>query len=78
MGGAAHSLGLETLVEEGVLNPRNLAEFLRGYLAESGRLDAIFVRRAWRGENCEALSAELSARRPARESRDASWKMARR
>jgi urease accessory protein len=78
VGGAAHSFGLETLVEEGVLDPSNLAEFLRGYLAESGRLDAVFVRRAWRGENCAALAGELSARRPARESRDASWKMARR
>ena len=78
VGGAAHSFGLETLVEEGVLDPRNLAEFLRGYLSESGRLDAVFVRRACRGENCAALTAELSARRPARESRDASLKMARR
>ena len=78
VGGAAHSFGLETLVEEGVLDPRNLGEFLRGYLTESGRLDAVFVRRAWRGENCAVLTAELSARRPARESRDASLKMAHR
>jgi urease accessory protein len=78
VGGAAHSFGLETLVEEGILEPQNLAEFLRGYLAESGRLDAVFVRRAWRGESCAALAVELSARRPARESRDASLKMARR
>jgi len=78
VGGSAHSFGLETLVEEGVLDPRNLAEFFRGYLAESGRLDAVFVRRAGRGEDCAALAAELSARRTARESRDASLKMARR
>ena len=78
VGGAAHSFGLETLVEDGIVNTDNLSEFLRGYLAESGRLDAVFVRRAWRGENCTTLAAELSARRPARESREASWKMARR
>src|SRR5689334_16186990 len=78
VGGAAHSFGLETLVEEGVLNPDNLAEFLHDWLAESGRLDAVFVRRAWRGEDPSMLTAELSSRRPARESRDASLKMGRR
>ncbi len=78
VGGAAHSFGLETLVEEGVLEPRNLAGFLRDYLSESGRLDAVFVRRAWGGEDLAALGKELSARRPARESRDASLKIGRR
>ena len=78
VGGAAHSFGLETLVEEGVLYPRNLAEFLRGYLTASGRVDAVFVRRAWRGEDGSASAAELSARRPARESREASFKIGRR
>src|SRR5262249_16789926 len=78
VGGAAHSFGLETLVEEGILAPQNLAEFLGGYVAECGRLDAVFVRRAWRGETWGGLAAELSARRPARESRTASLKMARR
>ena len=78
IGGAAHSFGLETLVEEGVLEPRNLEELLLGHIAESGRLDAVFVRRAWRGESPAALTAELSARRLARESREASLKMGRR
>jgi urease accessory protein len=78
VGGAAHSFGLETLVEEGVLHPQNLAGFFQDYLAESGRLDAVFARRAWRGEDAALLTAELSARRPARESRDASLKMGRR
>lgn len=78
VGGAAHSFGLETLVEEGVLEPRNLEELLLGHIAESGQLDAVFVRRAWRGESSAALTAELSARRLARESRDASLKMGRR
>jgi urease accessory protein len=78
VGGAAHSFGLETLVEEGSVGPRNVAEFLRGYIAECGRLDAVFVRRAWRGEDSTALTAELTARRPAREAREASLKMGRR
>jgi len=78
VGGAAHSFGLETLVEEGVVSPANLAEWLCGYIAECGRVDAVFVRRAWRGEDLYTLTAELSARRPARESREASLKMGRR
>ena len=78
VGGASHSLGLETLVEEGYLEPANLEGFLFSFLLESGRLDAVFVRRAWRGEDLTLLSQELSARRPARESRDASLKIGRR
>ena len=78
VGGAAHSFGLETLVEEGILEPANLAEFLRAWIAESGQLDAVYARRAWRGEDAATLSVELSARRPARESREASLKMGRR
>jgi urease accessory protein len=78
VGGAAHSFGLETLVEEGVLEPQNLAVFLREFIAESGRLEAVFLRRAWRGYDLAALTRELSARRPARESREGSLKMGRR
>ena len=78
VGGAAHSFGLETLAEIGALEPGNLAAFLRGYIAECGCLEAVFIRRAWRGEDATALTCELSARRPARESRDASLKMGRR
>jgi len=78
VGGAAHSFGLEALVEEGILDPHNLADFLSSYVAESGRLDAVYVRRAWRGEDIAGLTVELSARRPARESREASLKMGRR
>jgi urease accessory protein len=49
VGGSAHSYGLETLAQEGSLAPENLQDFLRDYLQETGALDAVFVRRAWRG-----------------------------
>ena len=78
VGAMAHSFGLETLVEEQSLHPGNLASFLRDYLAETGRLEAFFVRRARRGDDPAALSEELDARRPARESREASLRMGRR
>src|SRR6266403_964147 len=78
VGAAAHSFGLETLVEDKMLRPENLEIFLRDYLAEAGVLEATFVRRAWRGENPSGLSSEFEARRPARESRDAALKMGRR
>jgi len=78
VGGAAHSFGLETLVEDEALRPETLARFLRDYLAEAGVLETTFVRRAWRGENLSGLSSEFEARRPARESRDAALKMGRR
>lgn len=78
VGAAAHSFGLETLVEDAVLSPETLDPFLRDHLAETGVLETVFVRRAWRGESLLALSAEFDARRPARESREASFKMGRR
>src|SRR5882672_11594898 len=78
VGAAAHSLGLETQVEEETLRPANLEIFLRDYLAEAGVLETTFVRRAWGGENPSCLSSEFEARRPARESRDAALKIGRR
>jgi urease accessory protein len=78
VGAAAHSLGLETLVEDETLRPENLEMFLRDYLAEAGVLEATFVRRAWGGEDLSGLGGEFEARRPARESRDAALKMGRR
>jgi urease accessory protein len=77
IGAAAHSFGLETLASDGVLEPSNLEEFLRDWLQETGALDAIFVRRAYHADAHE-LSAELSARKPASESREASLKLGRR
>jgi len=78
IGGAAHSFGLETLVEEDRLGPANLEDFLRHHLAESGALESAYLRRAWRGEDAQALSDEFAARRVARESREATLKMGRR
>ena len=78
IGSAAHSYGLETLVEEQFLVPTNLAPFFKDYICEAGRFEAVFVRRAWRGQDPHSLSAEFDARRPARESRESSFKTGRR
>jgi urease accessory protein len=77
IGASAHSFGLETLAAEGALLPDNLQEFLKSWLAEAGAQEALFVRRAYTA-NLGDLSEELSARKPARESREASLKLGRR
>jgi urease accessory protein len=78
IGGSAHSFGLETLAEDQSLTPDSLEDFLLDHLQEAGALEGTFVRRSWRRGDQRELSHEFSARKPARESRDASLKLGRR
>jgi urease accessory protein len=80
IGGAAHSFGLESLVDSRHLNVENLAAFLGNYLSESGVLEAAYCAASCGAGVCEwlELNAELGARKVARESRDASATMGRR
>lgn len=84
IGATAHSFGLETLVEWGVLQVPTLENFLRDYLQEAGKLEAAFCRAAhvltmnkdvagWLD-----LNVQLSAFKPAREARMASAALGRR
>jgi urease accessory protein len=80
IGNAAHSFGLETLVAEELLTADALPVFLHDYLAETCVLEAAFCRAAHRMEPAEwtALNQQLSARKPAQESRAASLTLGRR
>jgi len=80
IGGAAHSFGIEALVDNELLHVETLQGFLQDYLHESGALEAAYCR-ACCGASLDAwlaLNAELGARKLARESRDASSAMGRR
>jgi urease accessory protein len=89
IGGAAHSFGIEALVEAGHLNPEILAAFLQDYLEECGTLEAAYCAASCflaRGDRASDESirewlrwnVELGARKLARESRDGSAAMGRR
>jgi urease accessory protein len=80
IGGAAHSFGIEALVDLGLLNTELLATFLEDYLAETGALEAAYCAASCGSTIPEwlVLNASLGARKLARESRDASSAMGRR
>jgi urease accessory protein len=86
VGGTAHSYGLETLVESGMLTTGQLALFLRDYVGEAGAMEAWFCRAAYRLTADQPqfdaawlrLNARLGALKPARESRAASAMLGRR
>lgn len=86
IGTAAHSFGLEMLVADGVLRVAGLETFLHGYLTESGLLESVFGRAAYRlgyaSPNFESgwqnLNERLSAFKTGREAREASASLGRR
>ena len=91
IGAAAHSFGLETLVEEHWLEVEGLERFLRAYLMEAGALECTFCLFGQRLgtrlsvetlpdclEQWLAMNARLSAFKMARESREASAALGRR
>lgn len=94
IGSAAHSYGLETLVFDGEVRVTQLEEHFRIYLEEGGLIEAAYARRAHAigvaagGDNMRmtapdraawlALNRELSARKLAREGREASAVLGRR
>ena len=86
IGAAAHSFGLETLVEDGVVSVSGLSAFLSDYLRETGMLEVSYCLaahacatdtegfvEAWLG-----LNQRLDALKTARESRAASTSLGRR
>ena len=88
IGGAAHSFGLEALVELGLVDAENLAGLLTEYLQESGTLEGCYCAASCELSHSplseEALdqwifwNVELGARKLAREPRDGSASMGRR
>jgi urease accessory protein len=78
IGGAAHSFGLESLVEAGLLDVEGIESFFVDYLEEAGALEAAYCAVSSQLTSLDrwlALNVELGARKLARESRDASASM---
>src|SRR5262249_34761172 len=87
IGSTAHSFGLESVVEDGLLTGGDLESFFGDYLKENGALEAGFCRAAHRMAHLSVgafpaawrdLNQRLSARKAPRESRDASLALGRR
>ncbi len=94
IGSAAHSYGFETLVYDADLTVEQLDDFFKRYLTEAATVEASYCRQAYAiGESLLdsrstainmdwgtwlALNRRLSARKMARESRDASATLGRR
>jgi urease accessory protein len=75
IGALAHSFGLETLVAAGVVTVAEVPGFLQAYLVEAGTMQSGFCRAgfhaasAFSREQWVEINEELSALKPARESR---------
>lgn len=81
VGAMSHSFGLETMVAELGLAVADLPAFFSDWLAGAGMVEAVFCMQAFGVDDLDAwssLNAELTARKPARESRDASLALGRR
>jgi urease accessory protein len=82
IGSLAHSFGLETLAAQEILKPDGLADFFHGYLEEAGMVEAVSCRESFRlsaadtrkfsGDRWVQINDQLSALKPARESRTGS------
>src|SRR6267378_8012745 len=87
IGSTAHSFGLETMVDSGLLDVGRLHEFLTDYLQESGVMEGTSCVAAHRlacrekatvDDEWTLLNYRLGAYKPARESRTASATLGRR
>jgi urease accessory protein len=82
IGALSHSFGIESMVSAGLLATRDLEIFLRGYLEETGVVEAVFCREAVRlareaasdfpSARWRDLNDQLAALKPGREARSGS------